>query len=75
MIFVNGSLNYEANNSFSLTLFAQESSTSEKWTANCTVDVVLSDVNEYDPQFIKQSYYASIEENKPAGSEIIKVQL
>ncbi|XP_028399940.1 protocadherin Fat 4-like isoform X2 [Dendronephthya gigantea] len=74
MISVNGSLDYETNTSLSFTLFAQESSTSEKWKANCTINVVLSDVNEYDPKFTKDSYYALIEENKPAGSEIVKVK-
>jgi hypothetical protein len=70
---VNGSLDYESNTSFSFTVFAQESSTSEKWKANCTITVNLSDVNEYDPEFTQDSYYALIEENKAAGLKVVTV--
>ena len=73
MVSVNGSLDYESNTSFSFTVFAQESLTSEKWKANCTVTVNLSDVNEYDPEFTETSYYALIEENKAAGFEVVTV--
>jgi hypothetical protein len=73
VISVNGSLDYESNTSFSFTVFAQESSTSEKWKANCTITVNLSDVNEYDPEFTHDSYYALIDENKAAGLEVVTV--
>ena len=71
VVSINGSLDYESNTSFSFTVFAQESLTPEKWKANCTVTVNLSDVNEYDPEFTKTSYYALIEENKAAGFEVV----
>lgn len=75
VISVNGSLDYETEMSYSFTVFAQESSTSEGWKANCTVTVILSDVNEYDPEFTQVSYHAVIEENKAAGFEVITVIL
>jgi hypothetical protein len=73
VISVNGSLDYETNTSLSFTVFAEESSTSEKWKANCTVTVNLGDVNEFDPEFTQVSYYALIEENKAAGFEVATV--
>ena len=72
---MNGSLDYETETSYTFTVFAEESSTSESWKANCTVTVILSDVNEYDPEFTQDSYHAVIEENKAAGLEVITVSL
>ena len=73
VISVNGSLDYESNTSISFIVFAREISTDEKWNANCTVTVILSDVNEFDPKFTQVSYHASIEENKPTDFEVVKV--
>ena len=72
---MNGSLDYETETWYTFTVFAKESSTSESWKANCTVTVILSDVNEYDPKFTQGSYHAVIEENKAAGFEVITVSL
>ena len=72
---MNGSLDYETETSYTFTVFAEESSTSESWKANCTVTVILSDVNEYDPEFTQDSYHAVIEENKAAGLGVITVSL
>ena len=72
---MNGSLDYETETSYTFTVFAEESSTSESWKANCTVTVILSDVNEYDPEFTQDSYHAVIEENKATGFEVITVSL
>ena len=72
---MNGSLDYETQTSYFFTVFAEESSTSERWKANCTVTVILGDVNEYDPVFTQDSYHAVIEENKASGFEVITVIL
>lgn len=52
---------------------AQESSTSEKWQDNCTVIVILNDVNEYDPEFTRVNYHAVVDENEASGARVITV--
>lgn len=70
---MNGTLDYEMNTSLKLTVFAEESLTNEKFRANCSVEVILNDVNEYDPVFLEESYFATIYENEEAGATIAQV--
>uniref|UniRef100_A0A1I8PJD7 Cadherin-related tumor suppressor n=1 Tax=Stomoxys calcitrans TaxID=35570 RepID=A0A1I8PJD7_STOCA len=65
------SLDREAKSEYTLTLVAMDTG-SPPLTGTGVVKVIVQDMNDHSPEFERQSYHASIQENLPIGSKVIQ---
>ena len=72
VIFVNEGLDYEQRAMHQLTLRATDKLSSGY--SEAIVFIILLDANDNAPQFLNDSYYATVLESIPVGSNIIKVE-
>ncbi|XP_061398166.1 cadherin-related tumor suppressor, partial [Musca vetustissima] len=65
------SLDREAKSEYTLTLVAMDTG-SPPLTGTGVVKVIVQDVNDHSPEFERQSYYATIQENMAIGTKVIQ---
>ncbi|KAJ7337301.1 hypothetical protein OS493_010160, partial [Desmophyllum pertusum] len=73
VLVVNGSLDQEKQEHYSLLVFARETQTVEKYSSNVTVIVKVEDRNDNSPRFDKPFYEVTVDEELPIGTLILQV--
>ncbi|TMW50753.1 hypothetical protein DOY81_004167, partial [Sarcophaga bullata] len=64
-------LDREAKAEYTLTLVAMDTG-SPPLTGTGVVKVIVQDMNDHSPEFERQSYYATVQENLPIGTKVIQ---
>nr|XP_054755139.1 protocadherin Fat 1-like [Lytechinus pictus] len=67
-------VNREVRPEYYLTVIAQSSSVGERSSATAEVHIVVQDVNEQPPLFLRGNYAATVREDYPVFSNIIQVE-
>ncbi|XP_048581448.1 cadherin-23 isoform X2 [Nematostella vectensis] len=73
IIIVNGTLDREKKDFYSITVIARETETSGGFHSNVTITVMLRDENDNSPIFSRALYSSPIYENEPPGTFVIQV--
>ena len=72
-VIVASALNYEDKAYYTLTVIVTEIQPASGLRANATVNIEVKDVNEFNPIFGQEVYYANVSEGSAVGTFITQV--